>query len=288
MYVSSSQAADLLDVPQPTLSRQVRALELEIRAGLLHRHGRGVTLTPAGARFLVQAKGLLHSADVALAELHEGDARLRGRVACGLTPNVGRVMIPAFVKAFSDQLPFAELTVLNQLSAQLHDYLRASRIDFAIVHNPPPTASLHVEPLGSQTLHLVGTKQIGPDAESVDLKMLAGVQLIMPTALHVTRQPLELAAAQLRVNLNIRYEIDAVDSLFQLVNDGFAHTVSTRIAIFSGLVGPDLIKQRIVNPSITTDLFLVSPLPQNMTPLQVQALALARSIYHSKVQLIEG
>ncbi|MNY39371.1 LysR substrate binding domain protein [compost metagenome] len=127
---------------------------------------------------------------------------------------------------------------------------------------------------------------MGPAADSVDLKLLSGVPLVMPTALHVTRQPLELAAAQHRVTLDIKYEIDAVESLFELVNDGFAYTVSTGIAISSGWVKPHLVKQRIVNPSITTELFLVSPLPQNMTPLQERALSLARSIFKSKIEKI--
>ena len=44
---SFSKAALALDMAQPALSRQVRALEVELRDTLLVRNGRGVTLTEA-------------------------------------------------------------------------------------------------------------------------------------------------------------------------------------------------------------------------------------------------
>jgi LysR family nitrogen assimilation transcriptional regulator len=278
---SFAKAAELLDVPQPTLSRQVRMLELDVRSSLLYRHGRGVSLTAPGARFLAKAKGILHSAEVALAELHEGDSRLRGRIVCGLTPNVGKIMIPSYVRAFASELPLAELTVVNQLSAQLHEYLRASRIDFAILQSPPPSASLVVEQLATQDLYLMGRSQVGPDAATVDLALLAGLSLVMPTGLHVTRQPLELAAARLGIPLTIRFEIDAADSLFDLVNDGFAYTVSTALSVDAQRLTSDIVKQKIVNPGLDTGVFMVHPVLRNMTPLQLAALDLARRIFMS-------
>ena len=47
---SFSRAASVLRVAQPALSRQVRALEVELRQPLFDRNGRGVTLTEAGKR----------------------------------------------------------------------------------------------------------------------------------------------------------------------------------------------------------------------------------------------
>ena len=49
---SFSKAADRLHIAQPALSRQIRLLEAELKTDLLVRHGRGVTLTGAGAVFL--------------------------------------------------------------------------------------------------------------------------------------------------------------------------------------------------------------------------------------------
>ena len=45
---SFTRAAQSLDMAQPALSRQVRALELELREALFTRTGRGVVPTDAG------------------------------------------------------------------------------------------------------------------------------------------------------------------------------------------------------------------------------------------------
>ncbi|MDB5964235.1 MAG: LysR family transcriptional regulator, partial [Polaromonas sp.] len=108
-----ARAADLLGVAQPTLSRQVRALEIEVKSSLFYRTGRGIVLTPAGARFLNQAHGLLHAADAALQELHRDDDRLSGRVLCGMTPSVGRLITREYVARFRKQLPLATLSITS-------------------------------------------------------------------------------------------------------------------------------------------------------------------------------
>src|SRR6202023_2278377 len=52
-------AARKLHTSQPSLSRQIRALEDEVGAQLLTRNARGIELTPAGRAFLDQARLVL-------------------------------------------------------------------------------------------------------------------------------------------------------------------------------------------------------------------------------------
>ena len=60
---AASRAAEMLDVAQPTLSRQVRLLEQELGQHLLYRNGRGVEPTEAGLRFVEHARALLALAE---------------------------------------------------------------------------------------------------------------------------------------------------------------------------------------------------------------------------------
>ncbi|MET9114718.1 LysR family transcriptional regulator [Streptomyces longwoodensis] len=57
------RAARRLHMSQPPLSRAIRQLETELGATLLHRSAAGVTLTPAGAVLLEQARALLAQAE---------------------------------------------------------------------------------------------------------------------------------------------------------------------------------------------------------------------------------
>ncbi|MEU5253769.1 LysR substrate-binding domain-containing protein [Streptomyces longwoodensis] len=57
------RVARRLHMSQPPLSRAIRQLETELGATLLHRSAAGVTLTPAGAVLLEQARALLAQAE---------------------------------------------------------------------------------------------------------------------------------------------------------------------------------------------------------------------------------
>src|SRR5688572_13704687 len=61
------RAAERLHMSQPPLSQQIRALERELQADLFVRNRRKVTLTPAGHRFLADARALLAGFDSSVA-----------------------------------------------------------------------------------------------------------------------------------------------------------------------------------------------------------------------------
>jgi LysR family nitrogen assimilation transcriptional regulator len=102
---SFSKAALVLDVAQPALSRQVRALETELRETLLVRTGRGVTLTPAGSRLLEYCQDILHLVSLAKEDLSAHRYEPVGQITVALPPTLARLYTLPLIQAFQEELP---------------------------------------------------------------------------------------------------------------------------------------------------------------------------------------
>ena len=274
---SVGRASDFLNIAQPTLSRQVRALELELKTNLFTRDGRGVRLTPSGRRFLEHARGILHAADTAIDALNEGKSVYEGKVVTGMTPSIGQRIVPEYVERLAQRFPKASLSVVEGYSQALVEQVVMGKLDFAIVLNPQASQNLVIDPVGTEVLYLIGAKPVGDDPENVNLSSLAGLPLIMPHTIHTIRPLLEYEAARLGVLLNVALEIDSVRSISELIQKGRGYTVMPRNSIRGG-EGRGLHWQKIMNPEIEVTICLVQSARRPQTALPLEAAALARTL----------
>lgn len=275
---SFTNAAVQLEVTQPTLSRKVRTLEVELRANLFHRNGRGAQLTAAGRRFLDHARGVLRGADSALRAVREGEAAKEGRVAVGLPPSVGKLLIPPLVKEFAKRFPKASLSIVEGLSNGLYDQLLTGRLDFAVMRNPAASSHLSIEPITTEALYLVGAKPLGRRNSAVALADLVGLPFIMPSAPHTFRPALEAAMARMGTVLNVTFEVDAVGSLIDLAAAGLGHILLPESTIRTMRFGRHLCCQRVDAPELSSTLCIITPSRQPQTQLPLEALSLMREV----------
>jgi len=111
------RAAQALHIAQPVLSRQIRALEQELKVQLLERDKRATRLTPAGEALLEDGRALLAAADAARRRI--SDVAADERVfTVGFMP--GLIVTPA-VSEFSRLHPEVTVEVLRT------DYIKFAR-----------------------------------------------------------------------------------------------------------------------------------------------------------------
>jgi len=88
------RAASRLLMTQPSLSRQVRALEREIGHDLFLRTRRGAELTTAGAEFVTRARRTLHEVDAVVRRTQEVGLGASGHVCLGFVATAAIDLLP--------------------------------------------------------------------------------------------------------------------------------------------------------------------------------------------------
>jgi LysR family nitrogen assimilation transcriptional regulator len=297
---SFTRAASVLRSAQPALSRQVRALEVELRQHLFHRNGRGVQLTDAGQRLLAHGQGILQQLQRARQELEAQRGAPIGALAIGLAPSVDRVFTPSLVRAFRERFPKASLSVSEGLSAALLQALAQGRIDLAVVYEAPPSAAWHVQPVLQEPLLLVSAAGATvrqrpstprraaasktPAARRVPLPELADLDLVMPSRPHSIRMRVETALAAQGLAPRIAMQVDSISAILELVaqQPGW-HAVLTQHALqASGR--PQAFLARPIAPAargskaLTVQLAIATSAQRPSSPLLEQCTELLRGL----------
>src|SRR5437773_848160 len=106
---SITLAAEMLEVSQPAVSKQLRQLEKRAGVQLVERRGRGVALTREGelvADYAGRMFALLAEAESALGDLQ---GLRRGHLAIGAGTTVGVYALPEAIVRFRQRFPGVEL-----------------------------------------------------------------------------------------------------------------------------------------------------------------------------------
>lgn len=223
---SFTRAATVLRIAQPALSRQVRALEVELRQPLFDRNGRGVTLTDAGRRLLAHGRGILQQVARAKQDLEDQRGEAAGRLAVGLPPSLSRRLTLPLVEAFRSRFPKASLSVVEGLSRDMLEWLALGRIDCAIVYPAQAAPQVDLLPIGEEALMLVSALAASrPPARPLTLAELAEHELVMPSRPHAIRMLVETALAAAGLKPRIALEIESVPAILDLVARHPLHAV---------------------------------------------------------------
>lgn len=106
-----SRAAEQLRVAQPALSRQIRALEVELGATLLDRNHVRVRLTDAGRTYYAHTCKILAEVDMAAEAVREATEGTAGELIISNDWHLGGRLVPASLNEFRRSHPRAEVVL---------------------------------------------------------------------------------------------------------------------------------------------------------------------------------
>jgi len=145
-------AANRLHTSQSSLSQQVRNLETELKVDLFRRVKRHVELTPAGNRFLREARGILAAAERAAGLARETEREESQKIVIGISPETDWQFLGRALTLFGEHAPSVEVLFQNLTPEGQIEALHTGRIDIGFVGLPVEAEGLVSEVTGRERL----------------------------------------------------------------------------------------------------------------------------------------
>jgi DNA-binding transcriptional LysR family regulator len=131
-----TRAAARLHIAQPALSQQIRVLERELGAELVHRGGGSCSLTEVGLVVAEQARALLLEVDAAQERIDAAVRGQRGRLRVAYTRSARGGRVDALIARFRTENPQVTVMVETGWTAPNLLGLLNDRFDVAFVRPP--------------------------------------------------------------------------------------------------------------------------------------------------------
>jgi DNA-binding transcriptional LysR family regulator len=133
-----TRAAERLYVSQPALSKQIKALEQQLRVALFVRDRRTTQLTPAGATLLPHAREVVGRWDEAQRMVADTAAADAAILTVGFSTSIGRGLLPSIRTHFAERHPDWQLTLKQVPWSDPTGGLVDGETDVALVWLPVP------------------------------------------------------------------------------------------------------------------------------------------------------
>jgi DNA-binding transcriptional LysR family regulator len=265
---SITRAAAALELTQPTLTARLRGLERELGAQLLVRGRRGVSMTPAGRRFLPRAQAALEAVRRGVAEMNAAREGRGGVLALGLATDLALYIAPVALARFARAHPDVEINVRSGRSHAVAEALRADEIEIALVSQLVALPELASRPLFEEPVPVVvGRAHAFAARGRVAIEDLARSGLVMrdPTAyLHaITTQYFAAAGTAPRILM----ELNNTEACKRVVLAGLGAALLPQMAIHEELKRGDLVTLRVDgHPAPTRTIHLMTRAGAELSP----------------------
>lgn len=127
-----SEAAERLNVAQPSLSTQVADAEAQLGATLFERSRSGAYPTPIGEQVIRRARYILRQMEDLKEIAAHGETGLFGRVRLGVLPTIGPYLLPRCTKPMHSRFPDLRLSINDAATDRLASMLEQGLLDAAV------------------------------------------------------------------------------------------------------------------------------------------------------------
>ena len=255
-----TRAAESCFVTQSTLSAGLKELERLLGTQLLERDRQSVLMTPLGAEVAERARAIV-TATMDLTD-HVAAARepMTGLLRLGVIPTIAPFLLPDCMRLLRERYPDLQLTLREDLTANLLSRMEDGQLDFALIALPYDTSNLLVEPLFDDELWVIGRKG-DPEMERDKITVTQSLtdRLLLLEEGHCLRDQTLYACNASSQKSSSGMEATSLLTLVQMIESGFGIGLVPRMAVASGLTdSPNLVARPTARPCPKRTIALVA------------------------------
>ncbi len=270
-------ASKVLNIGQPTITGQVKALEQQFGIELFHRRGRTVTLTDTGRRLLEITQDIFGHEEEAINFLSATRDLKHGQLKLG---GVGPPVVMELVEHFQASYPHIRLDVSIDHGEPMLRSLMDFETDVVVLAHGEDDPNLFSLPyVRSDVVLFVNIDHPWVDRQEVRIEELAGQKFILREKTSTTRQALEKGLSEAGVDLGEALEINSREA----VMDGIIRGLGIGAVSELEYVPHERLRAiRISNVDIFISFFVVCLNSRRNRPLIQALLKTAEKIVETK------
>jgi LysR family hydrogen peroxide-inducible transcriptional activator len=225
------KAADKCFVSQPTLSAQIKKLEIYLGVQLIERQPRKVTLTETGEKIVPLARRMLQESDEIVSLARNEHDPLSGKINVALIPTIGPYLLPLIMRKLRKQLPQLKVMLYEYQTGPLLEKLRGGEVEMGVLALPVPMEGLESSELYDErfTVAMPGSHPLAKRAQ-IKLDDLSGESLLLLEDGHCLRDQALAVCSRIDVKENEDYRATSLETLRQMVAAGLGITLLPELA----------------------------------------------------------
>lgn len=179
---SFTKAAKQLNITQPTLSRQLAALEEELGTKLFNRGGHSITLTGEGLLLKRRALELVDLEEKIISEFKGNTESIEGRITIGCGEFMAVETLAEICKSYKEKYPLVTFAIHTGTADNISDMMSRGLVDVGLFLEPVSTEGLDYIRLQGCDHWVVGMKPDDPLAEKevITKEDLLELPIILP------------------------------------------------------------------------------------------------------------
>ena len=255
-----SEAARQLNLTQPAVSMQIRAMEKRLGIRLFHRAGRTLTLTEQGKAFIPMARDIVQRAIQVEEEIETLKGEVVGQLRIGCSTTTGKYYLPRLVARFQRQYPRVQVIIRTQSRQIVTSELCEGLLHLAVFSAYPTCADVeHRHFFDDHVVLVVSSKHPWAKLDVINPQDLRNANFIMRNQKSGTREALELALHQAGVmmdDLNVVMEIGNSEAISMAVEENIGAAFISRTVARQGIELGKLKEIHVTGLSLSREIFI--------------------------------